>query len=105
VIFSERSSVIGSISFYCFGLLVSRFETEDITQRVSQLFHGHPVLIQGFNTLMPTGYQIEGLSNPQDRGLITGTKTQSEVGRASGSLSARRDIGYGAYRISGFNAD
>ena len=34
-------------------------ETPGVIERVSQLFSGHPSLIQGFNTFLPPGYKIE----------------------------------------------
>lgn len=50
-------------------------------ERVSNLFHGHPALIQGFNTFLPSGYRIETSDNP-DPNYITvttpaGTTTQA----------------------------
>lgn len=55
------------------------------------LFHGNPLLIQGFNTFLPPGYRIEVSSDPRDPNVITvttpmGITTQSthnfEVARA-----------------------
>jgi paired amphipathic helix protein Sin3a len=37
----------------------SRIDTPGVIERVSQLFAGHPNLIQGFNTFLPPGYRIE----------------------------------------------
>ncbi|KAK2740745.1 Transcriptional regulatory protein sin3 [Myotisia sp. PD_48] len=34
-------------------------DTPGVIQRVSTLFNGHPALIQGFNTFLPSGYRIE----------------------------------------------
>ena len=34
-------------------------DTPGVIKRVSQLFTGHPELIQGFNTFLPPGYRIE----------------------------------------------
>ena len=34
-------------------------DTPGVIARVSDLFNGHPMLIQGFNTFLPVGYQIE----------------------------------------------
>ncbi len=39
---------------------------------MSNLFHGHPALIQGFNTFLPAGYRIETTDNP-DPNYITVT--------------------------------
>ena len=49
--------------------------------RVSNLFNGHPALIQGFNTFLPPGYRIEcGAEGNPDAIRVTtpsGTMTQS----------------------------
>eukprot|EP00040_Diaphanoeca_grandis_P026119 m.145798 g.145798 ORF g.145798 m.145798 type:complete len:319 (+) comp30455_c0_seq1:246-1202(+) len=37
----------------------SNIDTPGVIHRVSQLFEGHPDLIVGFNTFLPTGYKIE----------------------------------------------
>jgi len=86
-------SLIG-VSYSCSPLSVIRIDTPGVIKRVSQLFHGHPVLIQGFNTFLPVGYRIECSSDPQDEGFITvttptGTTTQSTSGipKASSSRS------------------
>lgn len=34
-------------------------DTPGVISRVSELFNGHPALIQGFNTFLPPGYRIE----------------------------------------------
>src|SRR5450755_1376722 len=36
-----------------------RIDTPGVIERVSSLFTGHPMLIQGFNTFLPPGYRIE----------------------------------------------
>ncbi|KAG1749753.1 uncharacterized protein EDB91DRAFT_1109482 [Suillus paluster] len=57
-------------------------DTPGVIERVSMLFHGHPCLIQGFNTFLPPGYRIEMSADPRDPNIITvttplGTTTQS----------------------------
>ena len=43
---------------------VRSINTPGVISRVSDLFAGHPTLIQGFNTFLPPGYRIEcGLEN------------------------------------------
>ena len=37
----------------------SSIDTPGVIDRVSNLFAGHPALIQGFNTFLPPGYRIE----------------------------------------------
>ncbi|ODQ68295.1 hypothetical protein NADFUDRAFT_30554 [Nadsonia fulvescens var. elongata DSM 6958] len=41
-------------------------DTPGVIDRVSTLFRGHPNLIQGFNTFLPTGYHIECSMDPSD---------------------------------------
>ncbi|KAJ8087508.1 hypothetical protein PM082_006339 [Marasmius tenuissimus] len=36
-----------------------QIDTPGVIKRVSHLFQGHPILIQGFNTFLPAGYRIE----------------------------------------------
>ena len=42
-------------------------------KRVSQLFNGHPSLIQGFNTFLPIGYRIECSTDAHNSNFITVT--------------------------------
>uniref|UniRef100_A0A3B3ZSG9 Paired amphipathic helix protein Sin3b n=1 Tax=Periophthalmus magnuspinnatus TaxID=409849 RepID=A0A3B3ZSG9_9GOBI len=37
----------------------SQIDTPGVINRVSQLFHGHPDLVLGFNAFLPPGYRIE----------------------------------------------
>ncbi|KAJ7598545.1 histone deacetylase complex, SIN3 component [Mycena floridula] len=48
-------------------------DTPGVIQRVSQLFNGHPFLIQGFNTFLPAGYRIECSTDAQDANHIVVT--------------------------------
>ncbi|KAF8634812.1 hypothetical protein AX17_004064 [Amanita inopinata Kibby_2008] len=48
-------------------------DTPGVIKRVSHLFHGHPSLIQGFNTFLPVGYRIECGIDAQDVNVITVT--------------------------------
>ncbi|KAI9485516.1 MAG: hypothetical protein EXX96DRAFT_545381 [Benjaminiella poitrasii] len=51
-------------------------ETPGVIERVSILFKGHPELIHGFNTFLPSGYSIE--YDPRDRnGIIVITPTNN----------------------------
>jgi paired amphipathic helix protein Sin3a len=64
--------------------LVDRIDTPGVIERVSQLFTGHPALIQGFNTFLPVGYRIECTTTARDNALITvttptGTRTQTST--------------------------
>ena len=47
-------------------------DTPGVIDRVSNLFHGHPQLIQGFNTFLPPGYKIEaGYNDPNSIRVTT----------------------------------
>ena len=50
-----------------------RIDTPGVIERVSLLFHGHPELIQGFNTFLPVGYRIDCSTNPAEPNFITVT--------------------------------
>lgn len=50
---------------FFFPNLNNSIDTPGVIKRVSELFAGHPNLIQGFNTFLPPGYRIEcGEGNP-----------------------------------------
>ena len=69
------------------SLKFSRIDTPGVINRVSELFAGHPNLIQGFNTFLPPGYRIEcGAGNDPNTIRVTtpmGTTVQSIAGRGS----------------------
>ncbi|KIJ63064.1 hypothetical protein HYDPIDRAFT_93065 [Hydnomerulius pinastri MD-312] len=54
-------------------------DTPGVIRRVSNLFNGHPALIQGFNTFLPAGYRIECSTDPQHATLITVTTPSGTV--------------------------
>jgi len=56
-----------------FLIFCLRIDTPGVITRVSQLFTGHPALIQGFNTFLPVGYRIECSTDAYDSGIITVT--------------------------------
>lgn len=62
-------------------------DTPGVINRVSELFAGHPNLIQGFNTFLPPGYRIEcGAGNDPNTIRVTtpmGTTVQSIAGRGA----------------------
>ncbi|PCH44684.1 hypothetical protein WOLCODRAFT_123950 [Wolfiporia cocos MD-104 SS10] len=75
-------------------------DTPGVIERVSNLFHGHPTLIQGFNTFLPAGYRIDCATDAQNPNYITvttpaGTTTQATngafaYGSSSGNTSAQQ---------------
>lgn len=62
-------------------------DTPGVINRVSELFAGHPNLIQGFNTFLPPGYRIEcGAGNDPNTIRVTtpmGTTMQQIAGRGA----------------------
>ncbi|KAJ2926800.1 hypothetical protein H1R20_g10317, partial [Candolleomyces eurysporus] len=56
-----------------------QIDTPGVIERVSQLFHGHPALIQGFNTFLPSGYRIECSTDAHDSNLITVTTPSGTI--------------------------
>ena len=104
--------ISGEKAFLIFCL---RIDTPGVITRVSQLFTGHPALIQGFNTFLPVGYRIECSTDDNDSGIITvttptGTTIQStNVNQPIRSPpwstpDARHDTthGYGTFPFSAF---
>jgi paired amphipathic helix protein Sin3a len=86
-------------------LIIYRIDTPGVINRVSELFAGHPNLIQGFNTFLPPGYRIEcGAGNDPNTIRVTtpmGTTVQSitGAGRALPESAMNQSGGYyGAQR-------
>jgi paired amphipathic helix protein Sin3a len=57
-------------NFVAQGMPFDRIPTPGVIQRVANLFHGHPFLIQRFNTFLPVGYRIEVDSHAQSSEVI-----------------------------------
>lgn len=76
-------------------------DTPGVINRVSELFAGHPTLIQGFNTFLPPGYRIEcGAGNDPNTIRVTtpmGTTVQSITGRANQAEGAHGPSGPNAF--------
>jgi len=76
-------------------------DTPGVINRVSRLFKGHPVLIQGFNTFLPVGYRIDVSTDPLDPTSITvttptGTHQHHTTSPTLPGLRTSRDIpGFG----------
>ncbi|KAI0646603.1 hypothetical protein C8Q79DRAFT_680002 [Trametes meyenii] len=82
--FSERPDVYNKFLDIMKDFKSQLIDTPGVIERVSNLFHGHPALIQGFNTFLPAGYRIETTAHP-DPNYITvttpaGTTTQATNG-------------------------
>ncbi|KAJ7162085.1 hypothetical protein C8R46DRAFT_954978 [Mycena filopes] len=52
---------------------IQSIDTEGVIKRISHLFNGHAVLIQGFNAFVPVGYRIECSKDAFDSNYITVT--------------------------------
>ena len=59
-------------------------DTPGVIERVSTLFRGHPMLVQGFNTFLPPGYRIECSMDPSDPNPIRVTTPQGTVSQVNG---------------------
>lgn len=78
-------------------LMWPSIDTPGVINRVSELFAGHPNLIQGFNTFLPPGYRIEcGAGNDPNTIRVTtpmGTTVQSIAGRGVNQGEAHAQAG------------
>uniref|UniRef100_A0A8C9VUF6 Paired amphipathic helix protein Sin3b n=1 Tax=Scleropages formosus TaxID=113540 RepID=A0A8C9VUF6_SCLFO len=63
-------------------------DTPGVINRVSQLFHGHPDLVLGFNAFLPPGYRIEIPKN----GVVSLQSPLSEDGCAHGEAASRSQL-------------
>jgi paired amphipathic helix protein Sin3a len=65
-------------------------DTPGVIERVSQLFAGHPNLIQGFNTFLPPGYKIEcGMGDDPNSIRVTTPSGTTQSVLPARPLSAR----------------
>ncbi|KII93988.1 hypothetical protein PLICRDRAFT_99544 [Plicaturopsis crispa FD-325 SS-3] len=67
-------------------------DTPGVIDRVSMLFHGNPLLIEGFNTFLPPGYHISISADPRDPNMITVTTpsgTTTQPSNAFGQMARR----------------
>ena len=92
--FSEHPDVYNRFLDIMKDFKSQAIDTPGVIERVSNLFNGHPALIQGFNTFLPPGYRIEcGTDDNPDAIRVTtpsGTMTQSLQSRPFGISDAAR---------------
>lgn len=92
--FSEHPDVYNRFLDIMKDFKSQAIDTPGVIERVSNLFNGHPALIQGFNTFLPPGYRIEcGTDENPDAIRVTtpsGTMTQSLQSRPFGISDAAR---------------
>ncbi|KAF8624979.1 hypothetical protein AX15_005613 [Amanita polypyramis BW_CC] len=67
-------------------------DTPGVIRRVSHLFHGHPSLIQGFNTFLPVGYRIECGTDAEDASYITVTTPSGTTMQSTGGLHQKGPV-------------
>ncbi|KAG6823311.1 hypothetical protein H0H92_010628 [Tricholoma furcatifolium] len=70
--FSDQSTVYNQFLDIMKEFRSKKIDALGVIKRVSQLFNGHPLLIQNFNTFLPIGYRIE-CSDDYNGSLITVT--------------------------------
>lgn len=63
-------------------------DTPGVIERVSNLFKGYPVLIQGFNTFLPQGYRIDCTNNPDDPIKVTTPMGSSTIHDANTEVTS-----------------
>ncbi|RPD71423.1 PAH2 domain-containing protein [Lentinus tigrinus ALCF2SS1-7] len=60
-----------------------RIDTPGVIERVSNLFHGHPALIQGFTTFLPAGYRMPETTVNPDPSVTTPAGITTEATNAA----------------------
>ncbi|KAI8986626.1 hypothetical protein BD414DRAFT_522337 [Trametes punicea] len=83
--FAERPDVYNKFLDIMKDFKSQLIDTPGVIERVSNLFHGHPALIQGFNTFLPAGYRIETTAHP-DPNYITVTTPAGTTTQATNSV-------------------
>lgn len=100
--FSEHPDVYNRFLDIMKDFKSQAIDTPGVINRVSELFAGHPNLIQGFNTFLPPGYRIEcgAGDNPNTIRVTTpmGTTVQSITGTGGRALP---DSGLGTQNAGG----
>ncbi|KAF3764410.1 hypothetical protein M406DRAFT_277923 [Cryphonectria parasitica EP155] len=103
--FSEQPDVYNRFLDIMKDFKSQTIDTPGVIARVSELFAGHPNLIQGFNTFLPPGYRIEcGLENNPNSIRVTtpsgstihsigpGPRIQAEAVPAPSSAPSQRFV-------------
>ncbi|KZT41566.1 hypothetical protein SISSUDRAFT_1042638 [Sistotremastrum suecicum HHB10207 ss-3] len=67
-----------------------KIDTPIVIDRVSELFHGHPHLIEGFNTFLPAGYRIECSTEMGRMGTIKVTTPNGTIMKSTVPSSPRQ---------------
>ncbi|KAI8353986.1 hypothetical protein BD560DRAFT_408082 [Blakeslea trispora] len=78
--FSDKPDVYNQFLDIMKDFKSQAIDTPGVIKRVSSLFKGHPELISGFNTFLPSGYRIQCSTDPRDPHtiiVITPTETMT----------------------------
>ncbi|KAJ8489435.1 hypothetical protein ONZ45_g13590 [Pleurotus djamor] len=80
-------------------------DTPGVIRRVTHLFDGHPTLIQGFNTFLPTGYRIEcSFGQGDERGDYPGGGDHDDDHPSRGFLTVTTPNGVTRHRMGNLGA-
>jgi paired amphipathic helix protein Sin3a len=85
--FKSQLCVVFSLKTFR-SLIYFRIDTPVVIARVTELFRGHPQLIEGFNTFLPAGYKIECGHDDDQKEMITVTTPNGKVLHGSSGASA-----------------
>ncbi|KAJ1657093.1 hypothetical protein IWQ61_003458 [Dispira simplex] len=77
--FQDRPEIYNKFLDYMKDFKAQTLDTPTVIHRVSELFRGHPSLIQGFNTFLPPGYHIDCGVNPADGAYVQVTTPGGHV--------------------------
>ena len=72
--------------------MVFSIDTQEVINRVSTLFHGHPDLIVGFNTFLPPGYKIEVSEEHHGYIQVTHPSSRTESIAIGGNLNTTYNL-------------
>ncbi|KAJ1966921.1 hypothetical protein IWQ62_002167 [Dispira parvispora] len=84
--FQDRPEIYNKFLDYMKDFKAQTLDTPTVIHRVSDLFRGHPSLIQGFNTFLPPGYHI-------DCGVNSGDGAYVQVTTPGGHVVPQASIG------------
>lgn len=87
--FQKQPNVYNSFLDIMKDFNTQRIDTPGVIERVANLFKGHPVLVEGFNTFLPPGFNIVCSSDPKGPHNI-------RVITPSGIITANSDDNYSA---------
>ena len=59
--------------------VLASLDRKGVMERISELFHRHPALIQGFNTFCPSGYRMDVGGGAGVNAVVITTPTDTVV--------------------------